>query len=130
MSSTIRTMATGLGAAIVLVTIVWLVARATGDDLRVKAPGQDTHEEMMIFVPAFATLTAGLVGAGIAWLLRRRPNGRTIFLALVVLVLIFESLQAFVATESNETAIWLNVMHLVAVAAIVPAYLRLFSRSV
>lgn len=130
MSSSIRTIATGLGAAIVLVTIVWLVARASGDDLRVKPPGQDSHEEMMIFVPAFATLTAGLVGAGVAWLLRRRPNGRTIFLGLVVLVLIFEGIQAFVATESNGTAIWLNVMHVVAVAVIVPAYLRLFARSV
>jgi len=130
MSSSVRTIATGLGAAIVLVTIVWLVARATGDDLRVKAPGQDSHEEMMIFVPAFATLTAGLVGAGVAWLLRRRSNGRTIFLVLAALVLIVEAIQAFVATESNGTAIWLNVMHVVSVAAIVPAYLRLFSRSV
>jgi len=130
MSSSVRTIATSLGAAIVLVTIVWLVARATGDDLRVKAPGQDAHEKMMIFLPAFATLTAGLVGALIAWLLRRRPNGRTIFLALVVIVLIFEGIQAFVATESNGTAIWLNLMHVLAAAVIVPAYLRLFSRSV
>ncbi len=130
MSSSIRTIAVGLGAAIVLVTITWIVARATGDDLRVKAPGQDSHEKMMAYVPAFATLIAGLVGALIAWLLRRRPNGRTIFLALVVLVMVFEGVQAFVATTSNGTAIWLNVMHVVAVAAIVPAYLRLFSRAV
>lgn len=130
MSSSIRTVAIGLGTALILVTLTWVIARATGDDLRVKAPGQDSHERMMIYVPAFATLIAGLVGALIAWLLRHRPNGRTIFLALAVLVLIFEGVQAFTATTSNGTAIWLNAMHLVAAAAIVPAYLRLFARSV
>lgn len=130
MSSSVRTIATGLGAALVLVTLVWVIARVTGDELRVKAPGQGSHEEMMVFVPAFATLTAGLVGAGIAWLLRRRPNGRTIFLALVALVMVVEAIQAFAATESTGTAVWLNVMHVVAAAAIVPAYLRLFTRSV
>ena len=105
MSSSIRTIATGLGAALVLVTLVWVIARVTGDELRVKAPGQGSHEEMTVFVPAFATLTAGLVGAGIAWLLRRRPNGRTIFLALVALVMVVEAIQAFAATESTGTAI-------------------------
>lgn len=130
MSSSIRTIATGLGAALVLVTVTWAIARATGDDLRVKAPGQDSYDKMTIVMPAFATLLAGLVGALVAWLLRRRPNGRTIFLALAVLVLVLEGVNSFASTESNGSAIWLNVMHLVAAAAIVPAYLRLFSRAV
>ena len=72
----------------------------------------------------------GLIGAGIVWLLRKRSNGRLIFLGLAAVVLIFQGISAFTATDSDGTAIWLNVMHLAAAGAIVPVYVRLFARSV
>lgn len=129
-SSFLRTVAAGIGSAAVLATLVWVVARVTGDDLRVTAFAQGSPEEMPIFLPAVVTLMYGAVAAGVVLLLRRRADGRTIFLAVAAVVLIFAGVQSFTATESNGTAIWLNVMHVVAAAAIVPAYLRLFARSV
>jgi hypothetical protein len=129
-SSFLRTVAAGIGLAAVLATLVWVVARVTGDDLRVTAFAQDSPEKMPIFLPAVVTLMYGTVGAVVVLLLRRRAAGRTIFLVLSVVVLIFAGVQSFAATDSSGTAIWLNVMHVVAAAAIVPAFLRLFARSV
>lgn len=129
-SSFLRTAVTGIVVAAVLVTVVWLVARATGDDLRVQALGQDDKQKMAIFLPAFVTVLWGAIGAGVVLLLRRRPRGRVIFLALAAVLLVIQGIQAFTATDSNGTAIWLNVMHLVAAGAIVSAYLRLFARAI
>ena len=129
-SSFLRTAVTGTLAAVIAVTILWLVARVTGDDLRVQTPGSDSPEKMAIFYPAVAVIFNGLIGAGIVWLLRKRSNGRVIFLGLAVVVVIFQGISAFTATDSDGTAIWLNVMHLAAAGAIVPVYLRLFARSI
>ena len=129
-SSFLRSAATGVLIAVVLVTVVWVVARVTGDDLRVQTPGNDNPEPMAIFFPAVAVIFNGLIGAGIVWLLRNRSNGRIIFLGLVAVILIFQGIQAFTATDSDGTALWLNGMHLAAAAAIVPIYLRLLARSV
>ena len=129
-SSFLRTAATGVIAAVVLVTLIWVVARVTGDDVRVQTPGADAPEPMEVYYPAVATIFNGVVGAGIVWLLRKRSSGRMIFLGLAAAVLIFQGMSAFTATDSNGTAIWLNVMHLAAAGALVPTFLRLFARSV
>lgn len=128
MASTLRTLLAAIAAAAVLVTVVWVVARATGDDMRVTSFNQDSPETMPFFLPALVTLIDGVVAAAAVLLLRRRAVGRTIFLVLAVLVLIFSGFQAFAATDSDGTAIWLNAMHVVAAAVIVPSSLRRFAR--
>lgn len=48
---------------------------------------------------------------------------------IVAIVLIFGAFNAFNAANTNETAIWLNVMHLVAAGAIVPTIARMLPES-
>ena len=129
-SSSLRSAATSILIAAVLVTVVWLVARASGDDLRITPFGRDEPAKMPVFSPALFTVGIGLIGTGVAILFRRRGWSSPAFYGVVALFLIVLGIMALGPAETTGTAIWLNVMHLVAAAAIAPPLGRMLDRSV
>ncbi len=74
---------------------------------------------------ATTTLFEGIVGTIVGWVLFHFRKPRTWWYVIAVIVLILGALNAFASANTNETAIWLNVMHLVAAGAIVPTIARM-----
>jgi len=128
--SFLRSAATGILIAAVLVTVVWSVGRITGDEFRVQSPGSDTSEKLPIFFPPLVTVVLGVVGTGVALIFRRRRWGSLVFYGVAVVCPLLYGFAAFGGADTTGTAIWLNVMHVVAAAAIVPALGRMLNRSV
>ncbi|HXV94140.1 MAG TPA: DUF6069 family protein [Pseudonocardia sp.] len=118
----LRPAAIGTGLALVGVAAVYLVAQAAGAPLTV-ATGGSTEEIPLLAALGF-TLLGGAAGYGLALLARRFGRPRTVFLTVVVAALVLYGVPPFVAADSTSTAVWLNLMHLVAAAAIVPALAR------
>ena len=113
-----------LVAAMVGVLIVWLLARVISPDLRVDTPF-DENVPLEWYGPSLAIIFPYGIGATIAaFLLMKFQKPRLWWYILTVIALIVFGLQAFMETRSNETAIWLNIMHFVAAAAIVPVVAR------
>ena len=129
-SSFLRSAATGILIGAALVTLVWVVARVTGEDLRIQAPGSDTPEKLPIFFPPFVTILLGAVATGVALLFRRRGWSARIFYGVAAVFLILYGLVAFSRADTTGTGIWLNVMHIAAAAGIVPPLARGIDRSI
>ncbi len=105
-----------IGAALVAVTVVYLIASAATDNLLVTPPGGDAPEEVVLGTALFAATVGGVVGAVLAWATNRfgrRP--RRLFVTVCVVGLVLYGIVPFTAAEQASTAIWLNLMH-VAVA--------------
>lgn len=111
-------------AAMVGVLAVWLVASLISPDLRVDTPF-DENQKLAWYGPSLAILFPYGIGAAIvAWLLVKFQKPRLWWYIITAIALIVFGLQAFTETRSNETAIWLNIMHVVAAAIIVPVVAR------
>ena len=111
-------------ATMVAVLIVWVLASLISPDLRVDTPFED-NEKLQWYGPSLAIIFPYGIGATLAaWLLVRYQKPRMWWYVLSVIVLVLLGLQAFVQTRSNETAIWLNIMHIVAAIIIVPVVAR------
>ena len=129
-SSFLRSAATGILIGAVLVTLVWVVARVTGEDFRIQAPGADTPEKLPIFFPPIVTILLGAIATGVALLFRRRGWSARIFYGVAVTFLILYGLSAFSRADTTGTGIWLNVMHIAAAVGIVPPLARGIDRSI
>lgn len=116
----------GTVAAVVAVIVVFLIADAASGPLRVTPPGGDAVEDLAIGQAIVATLVGGVVGTGLAALLRRFGRSATAFLAVCVVGLALYAIAPFTAAEETATAIWLNVMHLAAAVPIVGLLVREF----
>ena len=99
------------------------IARLFDDPLLVRPEcGSGEAEELQAIVVVLATLAiGGLGGFGLAFLSSRfSPTApRRTFLTLCLVGLGIYGVLAFVRTDQASTAVWLNVMHLVAAAPIV-----------
>ena len=120
----LKSAAMGLVAAIAGVVVVWLVAQAISPDLRADS-WQGDNQKITVFGAVTAVLFQTVLGTLVGWILFHFRKPRTWWYVIVVLILTFGALNAFNAANTNETAIWLNVMHLVAAAAIVPTIARM-----
>jgi hypothetical protein len=110
--------------SMVAVTIVWLLASLISPDIRVDTPTED-NARLKWWGPALGMIFPYGLGALIAALLLiqfRRP--RIWWYVIAVIALIAVGAQAFAQANTNESAIWLNVMHLAAAAVIVPVVAR------
>ena len=126
-------MATGafvkqFGLAIVVsmvgVLIVWLLASVISPDIRVDTPSED-NAKLEWWGPSLAIIFPYGLGALIgAWLMVRFRKPRIWWYILAIVALIAAGAQAFAQANTTESAIWLNVMHFVAAAAIVPVVAR------
>lgn len=100
-------------AANVAVTVIYAVARATGDQLITRPEfGSGEPEPLGLAVVLGATVAGGLIGVGLSLLCRRvttRPERA--FLTISTVALVAYGVLAFVRAETAGTALWLNLMH-------------------
>jgi len=120
----VKQAAVGVAAAIVGVIVVWIIATVISPDLRADSY-QGDNQKITVFGAVVAVLFQAVLATLIGWILFRTRKSRTWWYVIAVIVLIFGAINAFASAESTETAIWLNVMHLVAAGAIVPAIARM-----
>lgn len=118
-SSIAKTGAIGTGIAVILVVITLFIADAVSGPLLVETPGADAPEEVPIGGAVIFTILGGLVGIALAIGLLRAATPRRIFLIVCVVGLVLYGIMPFTAAEEVGTAIWLNVMHVVAAVPIV-----------
>lgn len=126
MSPTARTLlrpaALGTVLAMVGVAVVHLIATALGDPLIVDPGG--APQTVPLGAAVLFTVLGGAAGYGLALLARLAGRPRTVFLAVTLVALALFAVPPFGATESVGTALWLNAMHLVAAAGILPLLAR------
>ncbi|MFI7216565.1 DUF6069 family protein [Micromonospora maritima] len=119
----VRAVALATLVAVVGVLLLYGLARATGDDLTVAAPGQPVGG-----VPAVAavgaTVVAGVATLVLAVVTSRLSRPRTSFLAVTLTGLVLSFGSPFAAATHTATALWLSAMHLVAGAALIPLTVR------
>jgi len=102
-----------IGAALVLVTLVFLVASAATDNLLVTPPGGDVAEELALGTVLFSTVVGGLIGTALAWAMSRFvPRPQRTFVLVCAVGLALYGIVPFTAAEQASTAVWLNLMHL------------------
>lgn len=117
----LRPAAIGTVLAVVGVVAVHLLATALGDPLAVSSAG--TPEPLPIGAVVLFTVIGGAIGYGLALLARRAGRPRAVFLGVTLVALVLYGLAPFAAAPTS-TALWLNAMHLVAAAAILPLLAR------
>lgn len=126
MSPTARTLlrpaALGTVVAVIGVATVHLLATALGDPLTVDPGG--APQAVPLGAAVLFTVLGGAAGYGLALLARLTARPRAVFLAVTLVALALFAVPPFGATESVGTALWLNVMHLVAAAGILPPLAR------
>lgn len=110
----------GVIGAVVAVAITLLIADAVSGPLLVTAAGTDVAEEAPLAGAIMFTVLGGVIGLGIAALAKRfLGNPVPAFLGICIVGLIVFGIFPFTAAEETATAIWLNVMHVVAAIPIV-----------
>ncbi len=114
----VRPAAIGTALAAVGVAAVHLLATALGDPLTVNPAG--APQAVPLGAAVLFTVLGGAAGYGIALLVRRAGRPRAVFLAVTLVALALYAIAPFGAAENTSTALWLNLMHLVAAAAILP----------
>ena len=109
----------GIAVALAVVLVTYLVADAASGPLLVTQPGGDTPEEVMLGAALLLTGVGGAVGIGLALVANRLRRPRTTLVAIVVVALVLYGIMPFIAAEETSTAVWLNVMHVLAAVPIV-----------
>jgi Family of unknown function (DUF6069) len=110
----------GLIGACIGVALVALLADAVSPALYAGAFGGDPEHitlSLSVWATVFNCVPALLVGYLAFW----RRWSTTTWYAISLVVLVLSGLNSFVGATTIETALWLNLMHFVAAAAIVPA---------
>jgi Family of unknown function (DUF6069) len=120
----VKQAAIGLVAAIIGVIVVYFIAQAISPDLRADSI-QGDNEKITVFGALMAVVFQSVLAVIVGWILFHFRKPRTWWYAIAVIVLIFSAFNAFSSANTDETAIWLNIMHLVAAGAIVPAIARM-----
>jgi hypothetical protein len=118
----LRPAALGTVLAVVGVAVVHLLATALGDPLVVDPGG--APQAVPLGAAVLFTAFGGAAGYGLALLARRAGRPRAVFLAVTLVALALFAVPPFGAAPSVGTALWLNAMHLVAAAAILPVLAR------
>jgi len=112
--------ARGTGIAIFVVTFVYTMADGLAGPLLVTGPNEVTLPNVLVF-----TIIGGTVGAALAYVIGRFTRSpRLVLLAVAVIALAGYSVAPFTAAESLETAIWLNIFHLVVAIPVIGTLVR------
>jgi len=73
------------------------------------------------FAPAMFSIFQGVVGGAIvAWIALRTRSPQNVWLSISLIALALSFVLPFGGIQGNEAAVWLNVMHIVAGALIIP----------
>jgi membrane protein DedA with SNARE-associated domain len=116
--------AAGTGIAVLLAASAHLLAYEVSGPLVVTGGGEVTLNNVIGF-----TIIGGTVGAALAYAigrLARRP--RLTFLAVTLIALSGYAVVPFTAAESGQTAIWLNIFHVVVAIPVIAALTRYLPR--
>lgn len=114
--------------AVLGVIVVWIIARLIDGRMRVDTP-QDDSQSLTVFLAAGSTVIYGILATVVGWVLIRTRRPRTWWFSVSAVVLLLLGLIAFISATETSTAIWMNIMHLVAAGAIVPTVSRFFART-
>ncbi len=116
--------AIGIAVAVVAVVVVWLVASLISPDMYVKDTSGD-YAKLTVFGAATAAIFYSVVATVVGWVLFffRRPASW--WYVIGGLVILGTGWNAFANSQTNETGIWLNIMHFVAAAAMLPTIGRI-----
>jgi hypothetical protein len=77
--------------------------------------------EIPVFAPALFSVFQGVVGGVIvAWIASRTSSPRNTWLAISLIALALSFVMPFGGIETFDGALWLNLMHVVAGALIIP----------
>lgn len=120
--SLLRPAAIGAAIALVGVVVVYLVADAAGEPFTVTSGGRSQAVPLTAVI--MFTLLGAVIGLLVAVVASRLRRPRAVFLVVTVVALVLYAFAPFAAADRTSTAIWLNVLHLVAFAAIVPLLAR------
>lgn len=112
--------------ATIAVVAVYGLARLTGENLIVTAPGRPSGQVPLIAAIG-ATIVAGAATAVLAVAVRRLNRARTWFVAIATAGLLISFGSPFVAAERITTALWLCAMHVVVATALMPLLARTLS---
>lgn len=119
-SSLAKPWAVGTGTAALSVASAFLLANSFAGPLVVTGAGEVTLGNIIGF-----TLFGGTVGAALAYVIgrfARRP--RLTFLAVTLIALAGYAVVPFTAAESIETAVWLNIFHVVVAIPVIGMFTR------
>jgi hypothetical protein len=109
----------GIGVALVLVAIAHVAADAMSGPLLVTPPGGSAVEDVAIGLALMSTVVGGVAGIGLALVAQRFGRPKATFVAVCVVALVLYGTVPFTAAEETTTAVWLNVMHVLAALPIV-----------
>jgi hypothetical protein len=112
--------------ATIAVIAVYGLARLTGENLIVTAPGRPS-DQIPLIAAIGATIVAGAATAVLAVAVRRLNRARTWFVAFATAGLLISFGSPFVAAERITTALWLCAMHVVVATALMPLLARTLS---
>ena len=118
MKTLMRAAGTGIVTAVVFVAAVFFVADAASGPLIAETPDGELGEASVVGAVVF-TILGGIIGTGIAYLLRKRPRAELRFINICAVFLVIFGAWAFNQANDLTTGIWLNVMHLAAAAPII-----------
>jgi hypothetical protein len=121
-----RTAAAAAALATIAVVAVYGLARLTGENLIVTAPGRPS-DQIPLIAAIGATIVAGAATAVLAVAVRRLNRARTWFVAFATAGLLISFGSPFVAAERITTALWLCAMHVVVATALMPLLARTLS---
>jgi len=116
----LRNAVLGLLAASIGVALVALLADVVSPDLFAGAFGGHA-ERITLGMSISATIVNAVPAFLIGYLLVWRRASTSVWYGISLIALVLTGLNSFIGATTIETALWLNVMHFVAAAAIVPA---------
>jgi hypothetical protein len=77
--------------------------------------------EIPLFAPALFSVFQGLVGGVVvAWIASRTKSPKNVWLAISLIALALSFVLPFGGLEALDAALWLNLMHVVAGALVIP----------
>lgn len=111
--------AIAVGKASIVNLSIFLIARAIGEDFVVTLPGQDPAA-LTVAMPVIATVFSSVLGWLVARLCGRFSSPRKVFTIIAVVGLVLSLGNPVAADATTAGILWLDLMHLVVFAAIVP----------
>lgn len=116
--------AAGTGIAVLLAASAYLIAQEFADPLIVSGAGEVTLDNVTGF-----TVFGAMIGAALAVAIGRYTRKpRPMFFAVTMIALAGYAVVPFTAAESIETALWLNLLHLVVAVPVIGMLARWLPR--
>ena len=105
-------------AAVVNQILYFVATEAFGQEFLL---AQGEPMAIPFFAPAMFSIFQGIVGGVIvAWIASRTKSPRNVWLSISLIALALSFVLPFGGVQGFEAAVWLNVMHIVAGALIIP----------